>query len=165
VRRSTLAEKNVSTKEKPGVTLSPDSVIIGIVVGFGKNITPSISFPGCLSEQGIKARTTVAFSRSDIGKQVALLFESGDMSKPVIIGRIQTPSPSVEESTSSATKTVETTLDGERLMLTADREIVLKCGKASITLTKAGKIIVRGAYLLNRSSGVNKIKGASVQIN
>lgn len=164
MRRTTLAEKNVSIKEKPGVTLSPDSVVIGIVVGFGKDTTPSVSFPGCSSEQGIRARTTVAITRSDIGKQVALLFESGDMRKPVIIGRIQTPPPSIEES-KSAPETVETTLDGERLTLTANREIVLKCGKASITLTKAGKIIVRGAYLLNRSSGVNKIKGASVQIN
>jgi hypothetical protein len=53
----------------------------------------------------------------------------------------------------------------ERLELTASREIVLRCGDASITLTRAGKIILRGAYLLSRSSGVNKIKGGSVQIN
>ena len=37
--------------------------------------------------------------------------------------------------------------------------------KASITLTSAGKILLRGAYILNRSSGVNRIKGGSVQIN
>ena len=55
--------------------------------------------------------------------------------------------------------------DGERLTLTADREIVLRCGKASLTLTRAGKVLIRGAYLLSRSSGVNRIKGGSVQIN
>lgn len=159
-----MAKKNISTKEKPDILLSPDSVVIGIVVGFAKDTVPCVSFPGCLSEQGVRARTTVAFTRSDIGKQVALLFESGDMRKPVIIGRIQTPAPGIEE-LKPAPETVETTLDGERLTLTADREIVLKCGKASITLTRAGKIIIRGAYLLNRSSGVNKIKGGSVQIN
>ena len=125
---------------------------------------PNVSFPGCPSEQGITARTTVAFKRSDIGQQVALLFESGDTNKPVIIGKIQILAPSVVEP-KPVPDTVETTLDGERLTLTADREIVLRCGKASITLTKAGKIIIRGAYLLNRSSGVNKIKGGSVQIN
>ena len=47
-------------------------------------------------------------------------------------------------------------------MLTADKEIELRCGKASITLTKAGKILLRGEYLLSRSSGVNRIKGGSV---
>ena len=56
-------------------------------------------------------------------------------------------------------------LDGERLVFTADKEIVLRCGDASITLTKAGKVIIRGSYLLSRSSGVNRIKGGSVQIN
>jgi hypothetical protein len=57
------------------------------------------------------------------------------------------------------------TIDGKTLTFDADEQIVLRCGKASITLTKAGKIIIRGAYLLNRSSGVNRIKGGSVQIN
>ncbi|MEW5071937.1 hypothetical protein AB1P14_09365, partial [Pseudomonas aeruginosa] len=38
-------------------------------------------------------------------------------------------------------------------------------GKASITLTRAGKVIIRGAYLSSRSTGVNRIKGGSVQIN
>ena len=51
------------------------------------------------------------------------------------------------------------------MVLKAQQEIVLECGKASITLTRAGKVLIRGAYLLSRSSGVNRIKGGSVQIN
>jgi hypothetical protein len=34
-----------------------------------------------------------------------------------------------------------------------------------LTLTHAGKVLIRGAYVLSRSSGVNRIKGGSVQIN
>jgi hypothetical protein len=56
-------------------------------------------------------------------------------------------------------------VDGERIVFRADRELVLRCGEASITLTRAGKVIIRGTYLLSRSSGVNRIKGGSVQIN
>lgn len=56
-------------------------------------------------------------------------------------------------------------IDGKRVVLEGKEEIVLKCGEASITLTKAGKIIIRGKYLLNRSSGVNRILGSSVQVN
>jgi hypothetical protein len=56
-------------------------------------------------------------------------------------------------------------VDGKRFVFTAEDEIVLRCGRASITLTRAGKVLIRGAYLLNRSSGVNRIKGGSVQIN
>jgi hypothetical protein len=56
-------------------------------------------------------------------------------------------------------------LDGERVVLSAEREISLKCGEASITLTAAGKILIRGTYVLTRSSGANRIKGATVEIN
>ncbi len=44
-------------------------------------------------------------------------------------------------------------------------QIVLRCGKASITLTKEGKVILQGAYVSNQSSGVLRLKGGSVQIN
>ena len=44
-------------------------------------------------------------------------------------------------------------------------QLVLRCGKASITLTKAGKVLIQGTYLSSRSSGVNRIKGGSVQLN
>jgi hypothetical protein len=43
--------------------------------------------------------------------------------------------------------------------------VVLRCGDASITLTQAGKVIIRGNYIVSRSSGYNKIKGAAVDIN
>jgi hypothetical protein len=56
-------------------------------------------------------------------------------------------------------------VDGEQLIFSADKEIVLKCGKVSITLTRAGKIILGGTYLSGCSSGVNRIKGGSVQID
>jgi len=60
---------------------------------------------------------------------------------------------------------VEVDADGERLVVTAKEQIVLRCGKASITLTKAGKVLIQGAYVSSRSSGVNRIKGGSVQLN
>jgi hypothetical protein len=43
--------------------------------------------------------------------------------------------------------------------------MVLQVGKASITLTKDGRIVIRGADVLTRSSGSNRIKGGSVSIN
>lgn len=52
-----------------------------------------------------------------------------------------------------------------RLELTGEREVVIRSGAASLTLTSAGKAILAGEYVLSRSRGVNKIKGGSVQIN
>jgi hypothetical protein len=60
---------------------------------------------------------------------------------------------------------VEVDADGKRMIVSAREELVLRCGKASITLTKAGKVLIKGSYLLSRSSGVNRIKGGSVQLN
>ena len=42
---------------------------------------------------------------------------------------------------------------------------MLQCGRASLVLTRAGKVLVRGAYVSLRSSGMQRITGASVQIN
>ncbi len=56
-------------------------------------------------------------------------------------------------------------LDTGSCEISAEREIVLRSGAASLTLTQAGKVIIDGEYVLSRSRGVNKIKGGSVQIN
>jgi hypothetical protein len=59
----------------------------------------------------------------------------------------------------------DTEHDSEELVITAARQLTLRCGESSITLTAAGKIIIRGKYIVSRSSGVQRIKGGAVQIN
>jgi hypothetical protein len=56
-------------------------------------------------------------------------------------------------------------VDGRKLVLTGEEEVVLRCGKASITLTSAGKVLLKGEYVSSKSAGVNRVKGAAVQIN
>ena len=53
----------------------------------------------------------------------------------------------------------------ERHVFSARREIVLRCGKASITLTRSGKVIIRGTQVSTHATGTNRIKGGSVRIN
>lgn len=132
-----------------------DGVVIGTLLALPENAAPVVSFPGCAEVQGIAARSTAQLTAADIGAQMALLFENGDPTRPLVIGRLL----------GEATPAALVQLDDERLELRAEREIVLRCGKASITLTRAGKVIIQGAYLSSRSSGVNRIKGGSVQIN
>jgi hypothetical protein len=55
--------------------------------------------------------------------------------------------------------------DGERLVVSAPNQLVLECGKAKITLTSAGKVLVEGTYISSRSSGANKVKGARIELN
>jgi hypothetical protein len=56
-------------------------------------------------------------------------------------------------------------VDGQRVELRGEEEIVLRCGEASLTLRRDGRIVVRGTYVETRSKGVNRIKGGIVQIN
>ena len=137
-----------------------EGVVIGVLVGLDRDNHPLVAFPGNPDEGCVIAKTTLSFHEDDLGKEVALLFENGDPCFPIIIGRLQHPRPIGEKQLTASAE-----LDGERMVLSAEREIVLKCGKSSITLTRAGKIILRGASIFSRSSGVNRIKGGSVQIN
>lgn len=139
-----------------------DGVVIGILAGFDSQQRPLVVFPDNPNDTSLPARATTPLTNDDIGREMALLFENGDPSSPMIIGRVR-HSKEIELKPEIPPHSV--TVDGERMLIEAKEEIVLKCGKASITLTKAGKVIIRGAYLLSRSSGVNRIKGGSVQIN
>ncbi|WP_436616592.1 DUF6484 domain-containing protein [Sorangium sp. So ce1024] len=139
-----------------------DGVVVGRLVGFGENGEPLVEAAvlGDGARGGVPARAMTALRPEDEGREVALLFEGGRRDRPVVMGRMHVPG----ESTGAAGRAAATA-DGERLVFTAEKEIVLQCGKASITLTRAGKVLIRGAYLLTRSSGVNRIQGGSVQIN
>ena len=139
-----------------------DGVVIGLFLSINDKGEPLVAFPGNPLETAIPARSTTSLDKDDVGKEIALLFEGGNPLQPLIIGKIH------HAETKQQTQVAEQTsaeLDGEHVILSAKQTITLKCGKASITLTKAGKIILRGAYVLSRSSGVNRIKGGSVQIN
>jgi Domain of unknown function (DUF6484) len=134
-------------------------VVIGILDGFDQEGRPLVDYPGNASGAPLPALTTAPYSSDAIGRQVALLFAEADASRPVIVGLVRPPGDVVPGGARLAE------LDGERLVLRAKQEIVLECGRASITLTRAGKVLVRGTYLSSRSSGVHRIKGASVDIN
>ncbi|MET0065408.1 MAG: DUF6484 domain-containing protein [Candidatus Thiodiazotropha sp.] len=150
----------VSSQHETAQPSRLDGVVIGVLVGLDPDGQPRVVFPGNPQEQAVCAKSTLGFEPEDLGKEVALLFENGDPQHPLIIGRLQHPRAPADD-----TSKAEAEIDGERLVLGAQREIVLKCGKSSITLTRAGKIILRGTSIFSRSSGLNRIKGGSVQIN
>ena len=93
------------------------------------------------------------------GSQVLLTFIDGDQQRPVILGVVAASAVATRRPTTAK-------VDGHRVELTGQDEVVLTCGKASITLTRAGKIIIKGTYLSSAAtSGTNRITGGSVQIN
>ena len=145
----------------PSPAAHPPGVVIGKLVEFNERGEPLVRSPADDGEMIRPARSVLSLSLKQIGAEVVLTFENGDPQKPIILGVL---SPT-ESSPKANAASLQVTADDDRLELTAEREIVLRCGDASITLTRAGKVLIRGAYVLSRSSGVNRIKGGSVQIN
>lgn len=159
-------------------SIAPGEIIIGTLSGLDSEGKPLVDFSENPSHQPVPAMSTIALNQQHAGRQVALLFANGDISRPVIMGLIHNPLQEMIEAleltpqTSDAPENTQpdqphqqVDLDGKRLVFEADQEIVFRCGEASITLTRAGKILIRGKYILNRSSGVNRIMGGSVQVN
>lgn len=140
--------------------------LVGRVVSVDEHGVALVEHPRRLGEGGIPAVSNIELGPDDVGAPVTLLFEEGDPSRPIILARVWTrPKPKPNTAAHGRQHPVTVSVDGQRVSVCGDREIVLRCGKASITLTQAGKLILRGTYILQASSGANKIKGASVQIN
>jgi hypothetical protein len=139
-----------------------DGVLVGTLIGFRDPYEPLVIYPGQPGSAALIARASVDLAAEHIGHDVTLMFEDGDPQRPIVTGRIRVPSawPTPERPVE-----VEVDADGKRLTLTAKEQLVLRCGKASITLTAAGKVLIQGAYVSNRSSGVMRIKGGSIQLN
>ncbi len=151
---------------------APSGLVVAVIEGADKDGRPLLRW-GATQRKGRPARVVWMQTSPDwaacTGLRAIAGFEDGDEDKPILLGLLDSP-PAADASEMTVRveapgRPDEARLDGERVVLSADKEIVLKCGKASITLTRAGKVLIRGAYLLNRSSGVNRIKGGSVQIN
>jgi len=89
--------------------------------------------------------------------EVLLCFEAGDPQRPIIMGVLR--AARLSESASPAG------FSGDQLSFTAGKEMSLRCGDSSITLTADGRIVIKGTRLVSRASETNKIRGASVAIN
>lgn len=140
-----------------------DGAVLGTLVGFQDNAaTPLVTYRGQQGTAAIPARATIDLYGAHIGREAVLVFEGGDPSRPIIVGCLrQVNGHSLPELAGQ----VEVDADGERMIVSAKEQIVLRCGKSSLTLTKAGKVMIHGAYVSNRSTGVLRLKGGSVQIN
>lgn len=136
---------------------------IALLAGFNLLEQPLVRRLDACPDQVIACRSTVALRRALIGREVLVLFEAGDELRPIIVGVIETPE--LREVPVDSSGSVGVQVDGIRHVIEAERELVLRCGDASITLTRAGKVIIRGTYILSRSSGYNRIKGAAIDLN
>lgn len=108
------------------------------------------------------ARSIVELSSSTIGAELVLAHDPDHPDAPVILGVIR---PAGAGAGAEKLRHLTVELEGETLSLSSDREVTIRCGQASLRLTQAGKIELRGTQILTRATGTNKIKGGSISLN
>ena len=132
------------------------SVCLGTLVGLDSDGNGVVD----LSKDGgdqVVATPIQTLDLSHVGQRVVV---AKTESAPIILGVLNNQ---IEPASTSSPLQVE--LDGETLHLRADRQVTISVGDASITLNQDGKVTVKGAEVLIRARGANKIRGGNVQIN
>lgn len=161
------------------VGLSPESVQpSGLLVDFDGNLG------GPLLARSLVALTSEALAQAIATRQgAALLFERGNPELPLVMGLVQplpalpaTPEATSPEPAAPEPAAIEGSLplgegpltlrmDEQRVVLEAHTELVLTCGQASITLQPDGRVIIRGSDIISHAKGMNRMRGAAIQLN
>jgi len=170
--KKSVAENNGTLSGRDEAVERVEGVRVGKVADVDESGRVFVDYAGNTRGR-VAARFTSSVKPEDLrraasgGRDVLLVFENNDPLRPVIIDTLSSFTDEIVEAELDlqVDEPEDVTVDGRKITFDARDQIVLRCGKASITLTRAGKVIIRGAYLLSRSSGVNRIKGGSVQIN
>jgi hypothetical protein len=136
-----------------------DAAVIGVFKGWSPDGEPLVMTADG-ERAGLPARSTVTLTDEQVGQEVLIVFDAADVTRPIVVGVIQP-----RRTAGPPSRPLDVVVDGERVTIEAQKEVVIRCGEASITLTRAGKVLIRGKYVLSRSSGSNRIKGASVEVN
>lgn len=150
-------------------SVAPGEIVLGMLTAFNAG-NPLVTYRQSGYAQRV-ALSTVQLSERDVGRQVALLFVNGDLQRPIVVGLIHGGKEEMlDDCALLPTQAVDApprtlSVDGKKVVVTGEEEIVLQCGESSIALTKNGKIEIRGKYLVSRATGVNRILGASVNVN
>jgi hypothetical protein len=134
---------------------SPGAPCVGRVVQIKPDGEILVDYPG--NQIGpIRARLALSCPLDKPDQAVLLVFENGDAALPIIAGVVRDNFGDLRLTRIN---------DRDEVVFEAKNQLTLACGKSSITLRSDGRIIVRGAEILSRASGTNKIRGASVKIN
>jgi hypothetical protein len=116
----------------------------------------SVTFPGC--ETPVPARcaaapTAVPPRDQIVGVEVLIVFEDADARRPLIVGFVR-----------DALWPTETCVPSKVLVEATD-EVVIRCGKGSLSMTADGRVVLKGTRVTSRATEANKLRGAVVLIN
>jgi hypothetical protein len=155
----------VAIHAQPRGSSSPGATRLGTITAWSEAEGLFVDYPG--NTAGPRAAlSTVPLTADELAEIVAssrrvlLAFDGDPSGQPIVVGVVQAVPAAVSSSAGRAA-----VVDGENVVLEGEEQVELRCGKASIVLTKAGKILIQGTYISSRSSGAHRIRGGSVEVN
>jgi hypothetical protein len=99
----------------------------------------------------------------EVGALVLYLASNDQNTNGCVLGKIGKYKPNSKSEKSVSNDTQE--INVKSIQIVAQDNLILRCGEGSLIISKDGSIILRGSKILSRAKGVNKVKGAAVQIN
>jgi hypothetical protein len=138
-------------------------VVVGRLLGLiDAGQVPLVALPDAQAPAAMPARSIVDLHHNHVGGSVLLMFEQGDPTRPIVMGVLREPRA---DGVSQRPPALEVRYDGGRVLLDADTELVLRCGKSHLTLRQDGRVELHGETIVTRAAGANKVQGGSVQLN
>ena len=122
-------------------------------------------------QRALPARVTQTVDAASLLRAVTLrqdallVFDDGQHDRPIVVALLAPAGPVAQTKSEELAPKLEALVDGGQVTIEGRNEIVLRCGDASITLRRNGRVVVRRTYVETRSEGANRIKGGSVKIN
>ena len=168
-RQGTPLAQLLEREHRPAPAPAPervDGIVIGTLVDIAPDGAPIVAIPQ-FGVSAVAARALQGLGREQIGQGVALGFEGGNPARPIVLGALFAPvgdTPAAATDPAPAGTPVIREENG-RVVVEAEGELELRCGKAVIRLDASGRIDIRGGYINTHASATQRIRGGSVQIN
>jgi hypothetical protein len=151
---------------------TPTAPTRGFVVGWEPERGISVE----LADSGeiVTAQSMVALAASELDRAARertpalVVFEDGDRARPVVMGLLAAiPARTTGDPAAPAQRAQDdrTEIADDVVLVRGRDSIELRCGEASITLHKDGKVMIRGTYVLSRASKENRLAGGSIHLN
>jgi hypothetical protein len=160
----TLLVKPAQNTSAPTQQAALSGVALGRILGIAQDGRISLSVP-VIGGEPLWASSLCRISPEQIGQICAVQFIDGDATQPLVIGILLTQADSVAERRATSVTVIEDDQSPKQLVLEAQERLVLRCGKAFITMTSDGNITMQGVYLYSRAQATHRIRAASLQAN